>query len=89
MKKIYTVWANEDSIEGRGRDMVYYYCSNKEAAQELAKKLGPMGCSDGTIKEVWLVDSKADQIYSQSVENVKKQALAKLTKEERQALDLE
>lgn len=88
MKKIYVVWANEDSTEGRGRNEIRYFCSNKEAALDLSTKLGPMGCSDGYVKEAWLVDSRDDENKSRSIEHIKKEALKKLTKDEKFALGL-
>jgi len=88
VQKIFLVWANSDSTEGRGTNRVFFYCSTRSAAEDLSKGLGPMGCSDGYIAEAWLVASKAEQIKSQSIENVKRQALSKLTDEEKKALDL-
>lgn len=89
MKKIYLVMANEDRTEGRGRNVPYYYCANAPLAKELTKGMGPMGMSDGYIEEVWLLENLGDQNKAAQMRELKKQALAKLTPEERKALDLE
>lgn len=89
MKKIYLVMANEDRIEGRGRNVPYYYCDNAPLAKELSKGMGPMGASDGYVEEVWLLESLGEQNKAAQMKELKRQALAKLTAEERKALDLE
>lgn len=89
MKKIYIVMANEDRTEGRGRNRPYYYCSNAPLAKELTKGMGPMGASDGYVEEAWLLEQLGDQNKATQMKELKKQALAKLTPEEKKALDLE
>lgn len=86
MKRIYLVWANSDSTEGKGANRIYYYCSSLGAAEELAKGLGPMGCSDGYITEDFLLDSRHDLEQKNKDEFIRKEALAKLTPEERRVL---
>lgn len=77
-----------DNIEGKGRDEIRYYCSNKEAAVDLAKGLGPMGCSDGYVTENWLVNNREDLEKTTRINWIRKEALAKLTKEEKEILNL-
>jgi hypothetical protein len=88
MKRIYLVWANSDSTEGRGHDVVRYVCSNKVAADDLAKGLGPMGMSDGHVTEDFLLDSRYDLDTKIKEAFIRKEALAKLTPEEIKALGL-
>jgi hypothetical protein len=89
MKKIFVVMANEDRTEGRGRNKPYYYCSNAALANELKKGMGPMGCSDGYVEEIWLLENLGDENKAVQMAELKKQALAKLSKEEKMALGLE
>ena len=88
MKQIYTVWANDDNIEGRGRDVIVYICSNQDAAIDLSKNLGPMGCSDGYVKEAWLLDSRSDLNEVRRVKTIRENALKKLSEEEKKVLGL-
>jgi hypothetical protein len=88
MKQIYTVWANDDNIEGRGRDVIVYICSNQDTAIGLSKKLGPMGCSDGYVKEAWLLDSISDLNEVYRVKTIRENALKKLSEEEKKVLGL-
>jgi hypothetical protein len=88
MNKIYIVMANEDRTEGRGRNVPYYYCNNAPLAELLAKGMGPMGASDGYVEEVWLLEELEDRSRAVEMKEIKKRALAKLTAEEKKALDL-
>ncbi len=89
MKKIFVVMANADRTEGRGPNVPYHYCSNAPLAEKLKKGMGPMGCSDGYVEEAWLLEELGDENKAVQIRELKKQALAKLTREERIALGLE
>lgn len=81
--------ANSDRTEGKGRDRAYYYCDNLPLAKKLAIGMGPMGASDGYVEETWLLENLGDENKAATMQELKKSALAKLTKEEKLALDLE
>jgi hypothetical protein len=48
-----------------------------------------MGCSDGYVEEIWLLENLGDENKAVQMAELKKQALAKLSKEEKMALGLE
>lgn len=87
MKVLFATWANSDRTEGRGRDIIYYVCSNRPLAEEFAKGLGPMGGSDGYVKELYLMESLED-INLKPIAELKAKALEKLTEEEKIVLGL-
>lgn len=69
MKIVYAVYANSDSMEGRGHDVLKGLYTTEEQALEKAKHLGPMGCSDGVVEKTMVIEPSDD--------------LAKIAKDER------
>ena len=86
MQKIYLVWANADSTEGRGPNVIVHICSNEVAANDLKKGLGPMGMSDGYVTEDFLIDSRLELEQKFKDKFIREEALKKLSPEEKRVL---
>ena len=88
MQRVYLVYANSDSTEGRGHDELKYVCSNEIAAKEMAKCLGPMGASDGSVKVDYMYDSVLERQQRIKEDFIRSEALKKLTDEEKRVLGI-
>lgn len=96
----YEVTQNSDKTEGKGMDMPtgFGFYDKQEAihfaeSEDYAKKFGVMGCRgskyDVVDRTIHIFSDRNDMIKNYDAimkETCKKQALAKLTKEEREAL---
>lgn len=87
---VYGVYVNGDSVEGRGPMIRIAYFDNHQEAVECAKGKGVMGVGDGDVRHEHLViyeTFKEFELCDKEVQT-KKQALAKLTDEEKRVLGL-
>ena len=87
MMKIYAAMENTDSTEGRGHMRTFAYFVHKQAALAACKGRGVMGCGDGEVKEIEVYDS-INAWEQGKKEEIKQNALKKLTDQERKVLGL-
>jgi hypothetical protein len=85
MLTVYGVYANEDNVEGRGRDKLLAQFTNEAAADEYAKQKGPMGASDGRVVPMIVAES-VDEVGAVLAEAERRRILDRLTPRERQIL---
>ncbi len=96
----FSITSNSDMTEGRGFTIIHGYCRNKADALAIVNdkrfygKFGTMGCApydngkfDVGEVAIRIFESAAD-FFNYDKDALKKQALAKLTPEERDALGL-
>lgn len=86
MKYIFQVWVNEDGIEGRGRQIPFAAFTARGDAYVAAQGRGPMGASDGEVREVVVYDSIKEYNDKHEETNLRESALRKLTAAERKVL---
>lgn len=87
MKIIYVARENADSTEGRGPMVPIAHFLKKEDAELAARGRGVMGYGDGDVKVIPVFESIKDWKDNKK-EELRQQALAKLTTEEKRALGL-
>jgi hypothetical protein len=91
MKKIpaYEALVNSDLTEGRGPMKHVAYFSNRPDAERSVKGMGVMGVGNGEVKqiEITVYDSFAE-FFGPKYEELRRSALDKLTREERDALGI-
>lgn len=91
MKKfsVFESLVNSDLTEGRGPMKHVAYFTNRSDAERSVKGWGVMGVGDGEVKqtEVVIYDSFAEY-FRPKYEELRKQALRKLSREEREALGI-
>lgn len=98
--KVYACTANSDTVEGRGVTIVVGYFTSRADAEKVltderySKKWGPMGMPVNpryNLQENILVvyDSPTEFWDKHDTEKHRRTGLAKLTKQEREALGLE
>jgi len=85
VQKIYLVWGNSDMTEGRGRDEIKHICSNDICANDLARTSSTMG-TPGHVTETYMIDSRFELEQKIRDEFIRKEALSKLTVEEKRVL---
>lgn len=85
--RIWEVWVNTDSTEGRGPMRLHARFLNHNDALAEAQGKGPMGCSDADVRQAVVYDSIKSYHHGKDQE-LKRQALRKLTSEERRVLGL-
>jgi hypothetical protein len=85
--RVWQVWVNTDSIEGRGQMKLFGQFVNRHDAEEAAQGKGPMGASDGDIREGIICDSM-DAFKAWKQDERRQRALSKLTFEDKQILGL-
>ncbi len=95
-QKLFAITSNSDTTEGRGRTIIHGYCKEKAHAVQIIederfyKKYGVMGCpackaeNDARETDIIIFDDP-EEFFK---ENLRLQALKKLTKEEKEALGL-
>lgn len=84
---IYEASCSSDSTEGRGPKHILGFFKHEEDALECVKGKGPMGKSDGDVREVFLFASYKEYEKHENGD-LRRSALAKLNKAERLALGL-
>ena len=88
MKTIFLVYVNNSS-DGYGPMVLKYAFTHKASAEQMAKSLEPYGFDNQFCKvEEFPLYSCLDDWRNQQKPTLRKQALAKLTKEEKEALGL-
>jgi hypothetical protein len=88
MKTIYRAVRNADQCEGRGPLVSIAYFSEESDAKRAAKGQGVMGHGDGGVEVIHVFDSLKEWNVEKQQE-LKRQALNKLTPDERKALGVE
>lgn len=86
----FEVLTNSDLTEGRGHRVHVCYTSTRALAEEIAKGKGVMGTDADVVpmsKTIKVFDTM-DEWNNNTKEAIREKALAKLTKEEREALGL-
>lgn len=99
-QKLFAITSNSDTTEGRGRTLIHGYCKEKAHAVQIIKderfykKYGVMGCpaykaeNDALEIDIIVFDNPEEFFSLHNKENLRLQALKKLTKEEKEALGL-
>ena len=85
MIEAWGVYQNSDPMEGRGVPLLKNMFFNKEDALKDAKGRGVMGYGNGDVERHIIFENHEESTKSYRDE-LKKQALAKLTHEEREVL---
>jgi hypothetical protein len=85
--RIWEVWVNADSVEGRGPLRLHARFNSEADAVSEAQGKGPMGASNAEIRQAIVFDSRASFHQCKDLE-LKQQALRKLSSEERRVLGL-
>lgn len=100
MGTTYHVFEDTDKNEGRGGQVLRYVVHDPGDAKGLSQNLGPMGC-DGRVERMdgLVISTVGDNVFAVPLQYVvetaadrkaalRAQAIAKLSKEEREALGL-
>jgi hypothetical protein len=87
MKTIYEATKNSDQTEGRGQTVRIAAFSKVNDARRAAKGQGVMGYGDGDVQSLEVYDS-FEEYEGVNKKTLRKRALAKLTPEEKEALEL-
>ena len=85
--RIWEVWVNSDSTEGRGPMVLHArFLDHDEAVAEAIGK-GPMGCSDGEVRQAVAFKNR-QQFLKHRDEDLRQRVLKRLSAEERRVLGL-
>lgn len=85
--RVWEVWVNVDSIEGRGPMKLHARFLSHEDAMQEARGKGPMGCSDADVRQA-VVFNSVQAFHHGKDQELKRQALRKLSADERRVLGL-
>ena len=84
---VYAVFQNSDKIEGRGHEELVALFSDDSEAHNVAGGRGGMGQGSGDVKSLPVFNTAAE-FNAAAREQEKQNALAKLSRRERELLDL-